>query len=254
MSSKLNETINDLKNYFEFCKEIGIERIPVRESRNKLSKESENDLQAEGGASGSTGNGFITSLPKQSLKEIREDLGECTRCKLHKTRNKIVFGDGNPNARLVFVGEGPGRDEDEQGKPFVGRAGKLLTRIIKAMGLERDEVYICNVVKCRPPNNRNPEPDEVSSCEPFLFRQIRSIEPEVIVCLGSVATGMMLKLQNFKIGQLRGTFHQYGKSKLMITYHPAALLRNPNFKKPVWEDMQLVMKELDLPLPQKKGD
>ena len=191
------------------------------------------------------GSGLSTA---QTLSEIREELGDCTRCRLCETRKNIVFGEGNPNARLVFVGEGPGRDEDTQGRPFVGRAGQLLTKIIQAMKLERKDVYICNVVKCRPPGNRNPEPDEVASCEPFLAKQIESINPEVIVCLGSVATGLMLKLKNFKMGQLRGTFHQYGNSKLMITYHPAALLRNPSFKKPVWEDMKLVMGELGIPL------
>ncbi|NIP29928.1 MAG: uracil-DNA glycosylase [Candidatus Dadabacteria bacterium] len=249
MSDKnIEEVISDLKSYLEYCKQVGIKELPLKENIKQVTKNesSKNDNRIE---TEPLNDLFISSLPKQSLEEIKDDLGECTRCKLHSTRNNIVFGEGNPNARLVFVGEGPGRDEDMQGRPFVGRAGQLLTRIIKAMGLEREDVYICNVVKCRPPENRNPEPDEVANCEPFLFRQIRSIDPEVIVCLGSVATGLLLKLKNFKMGQLRGTFHQYGNSKLMITYHPAALLRNPNFKKPVWEDMQLVMKELDLPLP-----
>ena len=186
---------------------------------------------------------------KLTLDEIREDLGECTRCKLHETRNKIVFGAGNPGARLVFVGEGPGRDEDEQGLPFVGRAGKLLTKIIEAMGFTRDDVFICNVVKCRPPGNRNPEKDEVDACEPFLLKQLKSISPEVIVCLGSVATSLLLKMKQPRMGDLRGQFHEFHNSKLMITYHPAALLRNPNFKKPVWEDMKLVLKELNLPIP-----
>lgn len=247
---KYNEIIDDLKNYLNYCKQIGITEVPIGENTLSVSKE----LKESSSETKQHNDLFISSLPKQPLGEIQEDLGVCTRCKLHETRTNIVFGEGNPKARLVFVGEGPGRDEDQQGRPFVGRAGHLLTRIIKAMGLERDDVYICNVVKCRPPGNRNPEADEVASCEPFLFRQIRSIDPEVIVCLGSVATGLLLKLKNFKMGQLRGNFHQYGNSKLMITYHPAALLRNPNFKKPVWEDMQLVMKELGLPLPEKKGD
>ena len=185
----------------------------------------------------------------QTLEEVREELGECTRCKLHETRNKIVFGAGNPQARLVFVGEGPGRDEDMQGLPFVGRAGKLLTKIIGAMGMTRDDVFICNVVKCRPPQNRNPEKDEVDACEPFLLKQLRAISPEVIVCLGSVATSLLLKMKQPRMGDLRGQFHDFHNSKLMITYHPAALLRNPNFKKPVWEDMKLVLKELNLPIP-----
>ena len=249
-NKKVDEIVSDLKNYLDYCQQIGINEIPFKEKELEVSnKQSENSGDAQ-----PLNENFISSLPKQSLEEIKEDLGDCTRCKLHETRTNIVFGEGNPKARLVFIGEGPGRDEDVSGRPFVGRAGKLLTRIIQAMGLERDDVFICNVVKCRPPNNRNPEADEVACCEQFLFRQIRSIEPEVIVCLGSVATGLLLKLKNFKMGQLRGTFHQYGSSKLMITYHPAALLRNPNFKKPVWEDMQIVMKELGLPLPKKQGD
>ena len=136
-----------------------------------------------------------------------------------------------------------------QGLPFVGRAGKLLTKIIEAMGLTRKDVYICNVVKCRPPSNRNPEVDEVNACEPFLIKQLRSISPEVIVCLGSVATSLLLKMKQPRMGDLRGQFHEFHNSKLMITYHPAALLRNPNFKKPVWEDMKLVLKELNLPIP-----
>lgn len=175
---------------------------------------------------------IFESRTKQTLEEIENELGECTRCKLHEGRNNIVFGDGNPNARLVFVGEGPGRDEDIQGKPFVGRAGKLLTKIIEAMGLSRKDVYICNVVKCRPPDNRNPEADEVAACEPFLLKQIRSIDPEIVVCLGSVATSLLLKIKNLRMSDMRGQFHEYGNSKLMITYHPAAILRNPNFKSP----------------------
>ena len=185
-----------------------------------------------------------------TLEEIREEIGDCTRCQLHEGRTNLVFGDGDPKARLVFVGEGPGRDEDMQGKPFVGRSGQLLTKIIEAMGLTREDVYICNVVKCRPPNNRTPEPDEMSTCEQFLFKQIRTIKPEVIVCLGATAAKSILKTKN-SLGSLRGKFHSYSGTKLMVTYHPAALLRNPHFKKPAWEDMQAVMKELGLPLPKK---
>ena len=180
-----------------------------------------------------------------TLSRIREDLGECTRCKLHKHRRTIVFGDGNPKAELVFVGEGPGADEDAQGLPFVGRAGKLLTQMIEAMGLERKDVYICNVVKCRPPENRTPEDDEVSTCSPFLFRQLEVISPKVIVCLGAVAAKTLLRT-NRGISQFRGQWLDYRGSKLMSTYHPAYLLRNPNAKGEVWKDLQKVMAVLGL--------
>ncbi len=243
-SNEFYETAQALENYLRFCKEIGIGELPAGFAAGGTEIE---DTEKNGTALLSDRRGSRGSSV-QTLSEIREELGDCTRCRLCETRKNIVFGEGNPRARLVFVGEGPGRDEDIQGRPFVGRAGQLLTKIIQAMKLERKDVYICNVVKCRPPGNRNPEPDEVASCEPFLIKQIESINPEVIVSLGSVATGLMLKLKNFKMGQLRGTFHQYGNSKLMITYHPAALLRNPAFKKPVWEDMKLVMKELGIPI------
>jgi DNA polymerase len=180
-----------------------------------------------------------------TLLRVREDLGECTRCKLHKHRRTIVFGDGNPKAELVFVGEGPGADEDAQGLPFVGRAGKLLTQMIEAMGLERKDVYICNVVKCRPPENRTPEDDEVGTCSPFLFRQLEVISPKVIVCLGAVAAKTLLRT-NRGISQFRGQWLDYRGSKLMATYHPAYLLRNPNAKGEVWKDLQKVMAVLGL--------
>jgi uracil-DNA glycosylase len=180
-----------------------------------------------------------------TLLRIREDLGECTRCKLHKHRHTIVFGDGNPKAELVFVGEGPGADEDAQGLPFVGRAGKLLTQMIEAMGLQRKDVYICNVVKCRPPENRQPEDDEISTCSPFLLRQLEVIAPKVIVCLGAVAAKTLLQT-NRGISHFRGQWLEYRGSKLMATYHPAYLLRNPNAKPEVWKDLQKVMAVLGL--------
>jgi uracil-DNA glycosylase family 4 len=185
-----------------------------------------------------------------SLLKTREDLGECTRCKLHKTRNTIVFGDGNPRAELVFVGEGPGADEDAQGLPFVGRAGKLLTQMIEAMGLQRKDVYICNVVKCRPPENRQPEEDEVKTCSPFLLRQIDVIAPKVIVCLGATAAKTLLQT-NRGISQFRGEWLDFRGRKLMATYHPAYLLRNPPAKSEVWKDLQKVMAVLGLEV--KKG-
>jgi DNA polymerase len=192
----------------------------------------------------------VEKVKDDTLLKIREDLGECTRCKLHKGRNKIVFGDGNPKAQLVFAGEGPGADEDMQGLPFVGRAGKLLTQMIEAMGLQRKDVYICNVVKCRPPDNRTPEPDEVDMCSPYLLRQIDAINPKVIVCLGAVAAKTLLETTR-GISQFRGEWLEWRGRKLMATYHPAYLLRNPNAKGEVWKDLQKVMAELGLQPPKK---
>lgn len=180
-----------------------------------------------------------------SLERVRADIGDCTRCKLCRARQNIVFGDGNAKAELVFVGEGPGRDEDVQGLPFVGRAGKLLNQMIEAMGLERRDVYICNVVKCRPPENRTPERDEVATCSPFLLRQLETIRPKVIVCLGSVAAQAMLGT-NRSISHYRGEWLEFRGARLMATYHPAYLLRNPNAKGDVWKDLQKVMTVLGL--------
>jgi uracil-DNA glycosylase family 4 len=192
----------------------------------------------------------VDKIANDTLLKVREDLGECTRCKLHSTRHKIVFGDGNAKAELVFVGEGPGADEDAQGLPFVGRAGKLLTQMIEAMGLQRKDVYICNVVKCRPPENRQPEEDEVSTCSPFLLRQIDTIAPKVIVCLGAVAAKTLLQT-NRGISQFRGEWLEFRGRKLLATYHPAYLLRNPPAKSEVWKDLQKVMAVLGLEV--KKG-
>ncbi len=192
----------------------------------------------------------VDKIKDDTLLKIREDIGDCTRCKLHKGRNKIVFGDGSPKAELVFIGEGPGADEDYQGLPFVGRAGKLLTQMIEAMGLQRKDVYICNVVKCRPPENRAPEPDEVGTCSPYLLRQIDVIQPKVIVCLGAVAAKTLLETTR-GISQFRGEWLEWRGRKLMATYHPAYLLRNPNAKGEVWKDLQKVMAELGLQPPKK---
>ena len=185
-----------------------------------------------------------------TLLRIREDLGECTRCKLHKHRHTIVFGDGNPKAELVFVGEGPGADEDAQGLPFVGRAGKLLTQMIEAMGLQRKDVYICNVVKCRPPENRTPEKDECDTCSPFLLRQIEVIQPQMIVALGAVAAKNLLGV-NDAMGNLRGRIYDFRGTKLVVTYHPAYLLRDPRQKAEAWKDLQMVMRELGMAVPKK---
>ncbi len=200
-----------------------------------------------------------TADPEAALNIIREDLGDCTRCKLHKQgRKQIVFGVGNPHADLMFVGEGPGADEDAQGEPFVGRAGQLLNNMIKAMGLRREEVYIANVVKCRPPGNRTPERDECETCSPFLMRQIAVIKPKVIVALGAVAARNLLAI-NAPMAELRGRFYDFMPSgvrgsdwpgaKLAVTYHPAFLLRDPRQKGEAWKDLQMVMKYLGLNPP-----
>ncbi len=185
-----------------------------------------------------------------ALDLIREDLGDCTRCALHKARNTIVFGVGNPAARLMFVGEGPGADEDAQGLPFVGRAGQLLNNMIAAMGLKREECYIANIVKCRPPSNRTPEPVEANTCSPFLFRQIDAVHPQVLVALGATAATYLLGARQPLAG-LRGRVHAYRGMSLIVTYHPAFLLRDPRQKKEAWADLQIAMKELGLKAPAK---
>jgi uracil-DNA glycosylase family 4 len=204
--------------------------------------------------------------PVAALKLIREDLGDCTRCKLHKQgRKQIVFGVGNPHAELMFVGEGPGADEDTQGEPFVGRAGQLLNNMIKAMGIRREDVYIANIVKCRPPGNRTPERDECETCSPFLMRQIAVVKPKVIVALGAVAAKNLLAM-NASMSELRGRFYDFMPAgaqssdpswqgtKLAVTYHPAFLLRDPRQKGEAWKDLQMVMKYLGLQPPQKAAE
>jgi uracil-DNA glycosylase len=201
--------------------------------------------------------------PAAALKIIREDLGDCTRCKLHQQgRKQIVFGVGSPHAELMFVGEGPGADEDAQGEPFVGRAGQLLNNMIKAMGLRREEIYIANVVKCRPPGNRTPERDECETCSPFLMRQIAVIKPKVVVALGAVSAKNLLAM-NAPMSELRGRFYDFMPAgarssdpnwqgaKLAVTYHPAFLLRDPRQKVEAWKDLQMVMKYLGLKPPAK---
>ena len=185
----------------------------------------------------------ISTNNEEQLKKVSQEIANCQLCQLAKKRQNLVFGDGNPNAQIVFVGEAPGADEDQQGLPFVGRAGQLLTKIIEAMGIQRKDVYICNILKCRPPGNRNPLPDEISLCEPFLIKQLQAISPKVICALGTFAAQTLLKT-DVPITLLRGRFHTYNGIKLMPTYHPAYLLRNPSAKKPVWEDVQMIMKEI----------
>lgn len=187
--------------------------------------------------------------PKLSgLHVIREDIGDCTRCRLSAGRKNIVFGTGNENAEIMFVGEGPGADEDEQGLPFVGRAGQLLNNMISAMGIKREDVYIANVVKCRPPGNRTPERDECDTCSPFLLRQIETVQPKIIVALGAVAAKNLLGL-NDSMANLRGQIYDFKGTKLVVTYHPAYLLRDPRQKSEAWKDLKMVMKFLQMPLP-----
>jgi uracil-DNA glycosylase family 4 len=189
--------------------------------------------------------------PVQALRLIREDLGDCTRCRLSKQgRKQIVFGVGNPKAELMFIGEAPGADEDQQGEPFVGRAGQLLNNMIKAMGLRREDVYIANIIKCRPPGNRTPERDECETCSPFLMRQIAAIKPKAIVALGAVAAKTLLAI-NAPMSEFRGRWFDFRGTKLAVTYHPAFLLRDPRQKKETWKDLQMVMKELGMAIPVK---
>jgi DNA polymerase len=192
--------------------------------------------------------------PVLALRLIREDIGDCTRCKLHQQgRKQIVFGVGNPNADLMFIGEAPGADEDAKGEPFVGRAGQLLNNMIKAMGIDREDVYIANIIKCRPPGNRTPERDECETCSPFLMRQIATVKPKAIVALGAIAAKTLLAI-NAPMSELRGRWYDFRGTKLAVTYHPAFLLRDPRQKKEAWKDLQMVMKELGMPVPAKSTD
>lgn len=234
---ELGDTLEDAKNILEYAQALGFKEVEVKDlNRPKGQKREAGENR--------TSKKLSPEEKAKALDDLREEIGDCTRCKLCKGRTHLVFGAGNPDAKLMFVGEGPGRDEDLQGEPFVGRAGKLLDKIIEAMGYKRKDVYIANIQKCRPPNNRNPEPDEVASCKPFLLRQVEIIKPKVIVCLGSVATQNLLET-DAKITRMRGNFTEWQGTPVMPTYHPAFLLRNANMKKPVWEDMQKVMKLLE---------
>ena len=221
------EAVEAVRNSFQFLSDLGCRGFDC--SRKSL------DTVINWGSA-------QRGLP-ETVSEIRIDLGDCHRCGLSESRTNIVFGVGDPQARLVFVGEGPGYDEDQQGEPFVGAAGQLLTRIIHAIKLTRSQVYICNIIKCRPPRNRNPAPDEIKACYPFLNRQIVAVQPEFICALGTVAAQTLLGSQE-PISKLRGNFFSYMGIKLLPTYHPAFLLRNPERKRAVWEDMKKLMKEM----------
>ena len=237
------EIIKDVREYLLSLKETAVDEVVVPAVGWAPPTEKAKDggqCPPYAGCSGET--------PAQKLlrlEALRKNIGDCHRCKLWSGRTNIVFGTGSPDARLMFVGEGPGREEDRQGKPFVGRAGELLTKMITAMGLSRDNVYIANVIKCRPPDNRNPEDDEIAACKPFLYEQIGIIMPEIICALGTFAAHTLLDT-NIRISDLRGRIHEKGDYKIVATFHPAYLLRNPNEKRRAWEDLQLVMRELGM--------
>jgi uracil-DNA glycosylase family 4 len=231
-----------LKEHLKFAKELGVSGIST-DPEWRFREKTLGELVTEAAAMPESPK-TIAMTPIDALAAIRADIGDCTRCKLHTLgRTQVVFGVGNPEADLMFVGEAPGADEDEQGIPFIGRAGQLLTKIIEAIELKREDVYIANVIKCRPPQNRNPEPDEVETCEPFLFQQIDAIKPKVIVALGKFGAQTLLRTLE-PISKLRGRVFDYRGSKLIPTFHPAYLLRNPSSKREVWEDMKLVRKLL----------
>jgi uracil-DNA glycosylase len=237
------EALKDARELIEYAKSLGMTELPA----SKATEETTGDNKSKPEKSVRT-NDMTAKEKAGALEKLVKKIGDCKRCGLCDGRTNLVFGTGSPNADLMFIGEGPGRDEDAQGLPFVGRSGKLLTDIIKAMGLTRDDVYIANIVKCRPPKNRNPQPDEVKTCIPFLINQAEIIAPKVIVCLGSVATQNLLGTEE-KISKMRGKFTEWSDIPVMPTYHPAFLLRNSNMKKPVWEDMQLVMKKMGIKPP-----
>lgn len=249
--SELHFLVSALRGYLGELKETGVDGLPFDSSpvatvRPASVAEEYVDAQPEQSSGGSP----VTD----TVADIRRELGDCHRCALGEKRTNLVFGTGSAGAELVFVGEAPGRDEDLQGEPFVGEAGQLLTRIIEAMGFARDDVYICNVLKCRPPNNRNPQPVEIEACHPFLLRQLRAIAPKVIVALGTFAAQTLLQTRE-PISRLRGRFHDYHGIPLMPTFHPAYLLRNPAMKREVWDDMKAVLKLLDRePAAVKKSD
>ncbi|MBW2605573.1 MAG: uracil-DNA glycosylase [Deltaproteobacteria bacterium] len=227
LKSGIAATLEDIKTFFRLLSENGCQGF-------ECSKESLEKIKSWGRKEGRS---------SETLDVIRADLGDCRRCRLSKKRKNIVFGAGDPHARLMFVGEGPGYDEDQTGEPFVGAAGKLLTKIIEAIHHTREQVYICNIIKCRPSGNRNPMADEIDVCFPFLKRQIASVKPDIICALGTFAAQTLLETKS-PISKLRGCFYDYMGTKVLPTYHPAYLLRNPNKKRDVWEDMKKLMKAM----------
>lgn len=252
--AQLRSISDSLRSYIESLKEagvIGVPRVvradsaPIATSPSTSLSSGEPLIHATSELSESAESAESADLHGvSSLEALREAIGDCRRCRLCEQRTQIVFGTGNPDAELAFVGEGPGYDEDKKGEPFVGRAGQLLTEIItKGMKMRREDVYIANVVKCRPPQNRNPEPDEIAACEPFLRKQLEIVQPRIIIALGAFASQTLLKTKT-PISRLRGVWHSYNKIKLMPTLHPAYLLRNPKDKRLVWEDIKAVLREL----------
>jgi uracil-DNA glycosylase len=250
-----------IARHLEFYRDLGVRWIARGQAAKSGAGAAANTAAAPGGAvpavrsspsavsrAFASTRSMFDAVPQmnETLEQIREDLGDCRRCKLALGRRNIVFGSGNPRAELMFVGEAPGADEDEQGLPFVGRAGQLLTKIIEAIEMRREDVYICNILKCRPPGNRNPEPDEIASCEPFLLRQIAAIRPKVICALGTFGAQTLLRTKE-PISRLRGQFIEYRGARLMATFHPAYLLRNPGEKRKVWEDVQKIRDYLRAP-------
>jgi uracil-DNA glycosylase len=244
----MREVADELRAYVAWAEEAGVRILTApRPAAAAEASAPRTTAPAEASAPRTTATAAgAQSLKLTTLDEVEQGLQGCTRCKLHKGRTNIVFGVGNPKARLMFVGEAPGEDEDLKGEPFVGKAGQLLTKMIEAMGLRREDVYICNTVKCRPPNNRNPEPDELSSCEPFLKAQLAAVKPEAIVTLGKFAAQALLRDET-PVSRLRGQWREYEGIPLMPTFHPAYLLRSPGEKGKVWEDLKQVMKRLELP-------
>ncbi len=264
MSESINEILQDFESYLKFYKKNYNYLI----HGDELKSNSVYELDVENISNNENVSDEIISYPNsenpeenmakkiakvptveewqnaKNLQDLREAIQGCKKCPLWKTRTSFVFGEGNPKAKLVVIGEAPGADEDEQGKPFVGRAGKLLTEILKAVDFTREEVFICNILKSRPPNNRNPLPEEIEACEPYLFKQLELIKPKLILCVGTFAAQTLLRSKE-PLGKMRGKFHEYQGIPTMVTFHPAALLRNPNWKRPTWEDVQLLRKEYD---------
>ncbi|MBM4305568.1 MAG: uracil-DNA glycosylase [Deltaproteobacteria bacterium] len=245
MDQHLKEIYTDLKSYLEYLKSMGVFELPLAEKKKEkdLSLEDSSHIGAIHESSLSYDLKEWSQTEMVSLEEIRSELGDCKRCKLHRTRRMLVFGEGSKKARLMLIGEGPGYDEDVQGRPFVGKAGQLLTKILQSIEIPREEVYITNIIKCRPPQNRNPEPDEIESCHPFLLKQIQTIRPHIICALGTFAAQTLLRT-DAKITALRGKVYDFAGIQLFPTYHPAYLLRNPEKKREVWEDMKLIAKAL----------
>jgi DNA polymerase len=228
-TAELLEVIELAKKFLQQQKALGLKSVRLNSSTAALLED--------------FGSGEKLKDPAEALKKLAPSVLSCAKCHLSRTRTNVVFGEGNPNAKLMFIGEAPGADEDAQGLPFVGKAGQLLTKIIEAIDLKRSDVYICNILKCRPPNNRTPSSDEIECCLPFLREQLQAIRPKIICALGNISAQTLLQTKS-PMNRLRGKFHTFGDAILMPTYHPAALLRNPDYKKPTWEDVQMIQREM----------